>query len=246
MLRLAILSPHGAACSGYPTSRANLSLALRLAYKSLVEVCCGRAVLGATNYSMIHPELIDRASPWSRDAMALLAQSRVPSSYGGFQHQSAIMTSDLRHAYVGKRGKVAALLPNRPGMAAALIAPASGAAAAVPNPNCEVEELRRHLRDLDAKALVLPADEVGPARVSVDELRACCLDVHRKRDASAGCYVLAGYEPWTTRERDDLAWAEASRWYCMPSARQHAEHRPAVARQSVKIGVQCRARAAGF
>jgi acyl-CoA synthetase (AMP-forming)/AMP-acid ligase II len=149
---------------------------------------------------MILSELLDETLARSPTATALLAPSRTPLSYDALRQQIALTAGTLRLATVGKEDTVAVALPNGPEMAAAVVAVASGAVCAPLNPNYGVDEFRFFLGNLGAKALLLPADEVGPARVVAEELGVRCLDVHWHRDAPAGRFELTGFEGSTTLE----------------------------------------------
>ena len=165
-----------------------------MARKSLGDVRYVHAQRGAIRVHMTIPELLDRATARDPNATALLAPSRAPLSYRALQQQIAMTIGALRSAGIGRQDRVAVVLPNGPEMAAAVIAVASGATCAPLNPSLGAEDFRFHLKDLGAKALLLPANEVGPARLVAQELGVKRLDVHWRRDAPAGCFELAGFE----------------------------------------------------
>lgn len=157
---------------------------------------------------MTLPDLLLAALDRSPDAVALLAPSRPALRYDALRQQVATTLSVLRAAGVGKQDKVAVVLPNGPDMAAAVVAVASGAVCAPLNPNYGTEEFRFYLGDLAAKALLLPADDTGPARVVADELGVRCLDVRQHRDAPAGYFDLAGCVRSTTMGVDAVPAAD--------------------------------------
>jgi len=157
------------------------------------------------------PDLLHGALARNPNATALVAPSRAPLSYDALRQQVAVTAGALRAANVGMQDKVAVVLPNGPEMASAVVAVASTAICAPLNPKYAADELRFHLSDLAAKALLLPADDIGPARSVARELGVRCIDVRWRRDAPAGCFELAGFDASTPREggrspgTDDIA-----------------------------------------
>ncbi len=157
---------------------------------------------------MILPQLLNGALARDSNATAIVAPSRPPLSYEGLRQQIAVTVGALRQAKVGQRDNVAVVLPNGPEMASAVIGVASGAVCAPLNPGYGAEEFRFYLGDLEAKALLLPAHEVGPVRVVADELGVRCLDVRWRPEAPAGCFEVAGIEASTARESDGAPCAD--------------------------------------
>ena len=84
------------------------------------------------------------------------------------------------------------VLPNGPEMAAASFAIASGAACAPLNPGYGEDELRFCLADLRPGALVLSADDRGPARAVATALGVRCLDARWEDDWPAGRIAIDG------------------------------------------------------
>ena len=123
---------------------------------------------------------------------ALVAPSRAPLTYGGLRQQTAAIVAALRHANVGRRDRVAVVLPNGPEMAVASFAVASGAVCAPLNPGYGEDELRFFLTDLQPAALVLPADDRGPARAVATALGVRCLDAKWEDDWPAGRIAIDG------------------------------------------------------
>ena len=125
-------------------------------------------------------------------AAALLAPSREALSYEALRRQTAAVIAALRHAAVGRRDRVAVVLPNGPEMAAATVAIASGAVCAPLNPGYGEEEFRFYLTDLEPAALLLPAEDRGPARAVATALGIRCLDARWASDWPAGCFEIDG------------------------------------------------------
>ena len=123
---------------------------------------------------------------------SLVAPSRAPLTYGELRQQTAATVAALRHANVGRRDRVAVVLPNGPEMAAASFAIASGAVCAPLNPGYGEDELRFFLTDLQPAALVLPVDDRGPARAVAAALSVRCLDVTWEDSWPAGRIAIDG------------------------------------------------------
>jgi amino acid adenylation domain-containing protein len=157
---------------------------------------------------MILPELLDRALARARDATALLASSRAPLSYALLDRQVSRTIGALRAADIRQQDRVAIALPNGPELAAAVFATACGATCAPLDPNSTLDELRLHLTNLHATALLSHAGDRGPARAAARELGVRCLDVIWHEDDAAGCFDVRGYEScvandWRTLPRPD-------------------------------------------
>jgi acyl-CoA synthetase (AMP-forming)/AMP-acid ligase II/aryl carrier-like protein len=125
-------------------------------------------------------------------AAALLAPSREAMSYDALRRQTTAVIAALRHAAVGRQDRVAVVLPNGPEMAAATVAIASGAVCAPLNPGYGEEEFRFCLTDLEPAALLLPADDRGPARAVATALGIRCLDARWASNLPAGSLEIDG------------------------------------------------------
>ena len=108
--------------------------------------------------------LIDLLAAGADDAPALAAPGAPALGHGALRrHVRAVAGSLARHG-IGRRDRVAVVLPNGPAMASAFLAVAAAAVAAPLNPAYRADEFDFYLGDLDARALVLPAGAGGPAR----------------------------------------------------------------------------------
>ncbi len=139
-------------------------------------------------------DLLNEAARQHPGAPALLAPSRAALSFEGLRLQTVETIAALRGFGIGADDKVAVVLPNGPEMAAAAVAVASAAICAPLNPAYGVEEFRFYLSDLQARALLLPAGQEGPARSVARELGIRCLDVRWDERGPAGRFELAGGE----------------------------------------------------
>jgi acyl-CoA synthetase (AMP-forming)/AMP-acid ligase II len=106
-------------------------------------------------------DLVHPADGRDERAVALLAPSREPFCYEALQRQTTATIAALRHADIGRRDRVAVVLPNGPEMAAAMVAIASGAVCAPLNPGYTEDEFRFYLTDLQPAAILLPAEGRG-------------------------------------------------------------------------------------
>lgn len=142
---------------------------------------------------MLVPELLARAALERPDALAVLAPGRRPLTYAGLLRQVASTVAVLRGAGIGAEDRIAVVLPNGPEMAVAAVAAACGGACAPLNPGYGVDEFRFYLADLRAQALVVAAEDSGPARVAARELGIACLDLVVPEDAPAGVFAFEGH-----------------------------------------------------
>ncbi len=104
------------------------------------------------------------------DAPAILAPGRPALTFGRLRGMLPGVTGVLRAQGIGPEDRVAIVLPNGPEAATAFLTLACAAATAPLNPAYREEELDFYLDDLRAKAVVVTAEEQGPA-VRVAELR---------------------------------------------------------------------------
>lgn len=156
-------------------------------------------------------DLIEQAAGGHSASAALLAPGRRPLTYSELQQQTAATAAAMRAAGIAATDRVAVVLPNGPEMASALLGVSSGAACAPLNPAYGADELRFYLSDLDARAVVLKAGDIGPARTVAGELGVQCLDVLWDDEWPAGRFEIgirgkAGTEPTVVPPRgEDLA-----------------------------------------
>jgi len=95
----------------------------------------------------------------------------------------------LRSAGIGPGSRVAIVLPNGPEMATAFLTIASSCCAAPLNPAYTAEEFGFYLSDLQPVAIVLAANDVGPARDAASRLQVPVLSLHAGEGA-AGSFQL--------------------------------------------------------
>ena len=97
------------------------------------------------------------------DAPAIGAADRPWMDYGTLDRLCRQTRTALNHWGIGRGDRVAIVLPNGPEMATCFVAVATGAVTAPLNPAYREEEFDFYLTDLKAKALIVAADDEGPA-----------------------------------------------------------------------------------
>jgi acyl-CoA synthetase (AMP-forming)/AMP-acid ligase II len=97
------------------------------------------------------------------DAPAISAIDRPTLTYGGLRNLARDAVAAMNGVGVGRGDRVAIVLPNGPEMATAFVTLATGMTTAPLNLAYRAEEFDFYLDDLGAKALVVGADEDGPA-----------------------------------------------------------------------------------
>jgi oxalate---CoA ligase len=109
------------------------------------------------------PQLLQDRAERAPEALALLAPSRVPLTYGRLAKQLAATIARLNELGVGRNDRVAIVLPNGAEMALAFLAVAGAATSAPLNPAYSASEVDFYLTDLQARALVVMAGDNSPA-----------------------------------------------------------------------------------
>lgn len=98
------------------------------------------------------------------NAIAVRAPERAPLTYGQLGRELARVNAMLNTLAVQRNERIALVLPNGPEMAVAFLGVAASATAAPLNPGYRAEEFDFYLSDLNARALLLPAEMDSPAR----------------------------------------------------------------------------------
>ena len=98
------------------------------------------------------------------DALAIAVPKGVPIMRVGLWESVRYFIRTLNNIGVGRKDRVAVVLPNGPETVIALAGVMSCATAAPLNPNYSYKEFEFHLSDLNAKALLLPSGLESPAR----------------------------------------------------------------------------------
>ncbi|WP_375259216.1 AMP-binding protein, partial [Citreimonas sp.] len=149
-------------------------------------------------------------APHPDSAPAIGAPGRAWLSYGGLRTLSTDVRAALRAAGVGPKDRVAIVLPNGPEMATAFATIAQAATTAPLNPAYKEDEFAFYLEDLGARAIVLAADEDGPALRAARRFGLIVLRVAVPDGAAAGAFDLMAENPGApvsdgTPDADDVA-----------------------------------------
>jgi acyl-CoA synthetase (AMP-forming)/AMP-acid ligase II len=145
----------------------------------------------STAFSSI-PRLLEHHAKRSPDALAILAPGRAPLTYGRlYQHFDRVGRS-LRAIGIGRRDRIAVVLPNGPDMAVAFLTVAACAVCVPINPAYGTEELDRYFADLRPRALITQAGIDSPARRVALSRAVRIIDLSTGPNAEAGIFTLAG------------------------------------------------------
>ena len=137
--------------------------------------------------------LIDLMSRQPTAALAILSPERPPLSYGGLAGLAGRTVAALNGRGIGRRDRVAIVLPNGPDMASAFLAIGAGAATAPLNPAYRADEFDFYLRDLAPKALVVQAGRGDPGPRGGPQAR------YRRDRAGARSGGRPGCSGWISR-----------------------------------------------
>lgn len=130
-------------------------------------------------------------SSHAADLPAIGAPGRPWLSYGELRAQCDATCDALAGLGIGRGDRVALVLPNGPEMAVGFVAVASSSVAAPLNPAYRKEEFLFYLTDLQAKAMIVPADYDGPAVEAAREAGLVILRLSFDEAEPAGSFSLA-------------------------------------------------------
>jgi acyl-CoA synthetase (AMP-forming)/AMP-acid ligase II len=138
------------------------------------------------------PPLLEHQAECIPDAPAILAPGRAPLSYGRLYQHIDQMGRTLRAMGIGRRDRVAVMLPNGPEMAVAILTVEACAVCAPLNPAYEAGELDRYLADLRPGVLITAAGFDSPARRVALSRGVRVVELSTAEDAEAGLFTLTG------------------------------------------------------
>ena len=136
------------------------------------------------------------------DDVALGAPGRPGLTYAALRDVIAQVRASLHAWGLGRKDRVALVLPNGPEMAAAFLAVASTATTAPLNPAYRADEFAFYLDDLQARALVVLEGQEGPAREVARERGIPLIELSPSADGPAGHFTLKSDLPRTTPSPD--------------------------------------------
>ncbi|MEO0765881.1 MAG: AMP-binding protein [Pseudomonadota bacterium] len=133
----------------------------------------------------------DLIADHSGDLPAIGAADRDWLSYDGLRGLSREVASSLNAMGIGAGDRVGIVLPNGPEMATTFVTVAQVATTAPLNPAYREDEYAFYLEDLKAKALLLAADDDGPAYAAAVKLGLPVIRLSVPDGAAAGYFTLS-------------------------------------------------------
>ncbi len=124
------------------------------------------------------------------EAPAIGAPDRPWLTYGGLRGLTEQVRLHLRAAGIGRKDRVAIVLPNGPEMATAFFTIAQAATTAPLNPVYRLDEFDFYLTDLKARAIVLPEGYDGPALHAAQKAGLAVLRLSFAATDPAGAFTL--------------------------------------------------------
>ncbi len=122
---------------------------------------------------------------------AIGAADRDWLNYDGLRALSQEVASSLNAMGIGAGDRVGIVLPNGPEMATAFVTVAQVATTAPLNPAYREDEYAFYLEDLKAKALLIGADDDGPAHAAAQKLGLPVIRLSVPEGAAAGYFTLS-------------------------------------------------------
>ena len=126
------------------------------------------------------------------DAPAILAPDRPILTHGRLRDLIGATAAALQARGIGRGDRVVIVLPNGPEMATSFIAVSASASTAPLNPAYRADELDFYLTDIGAKAILVSADESGPAVTVAERLGIGVLRLVVLPDTPAGSFTIEG------------------------------------------------------
>ena len=141
----------------------------------------------------------------SGDLPAIGAPGRDWLSYDGLRDLTQEVAKTLNGMGIDARDRVAIVLPNGPEMAAAFMTVAQAATTAPLNPAYKEEEYAFYLEDLNAKAVILPEGDDGPAHAAASKLGMNIIRLSVPKGAAAGAFTLSADKAAAPSDREPAA-----------------------------------------
>ncbi|MEQ8697530.1 MAG: acyl--CoA ligase [Bauldia litoralis] len=154
--------------------------------------------------------IIERLATGAATAPAIGAPDRQPLSHDALRALIRATAERLNAIGIGRGDRVAIVLPNSPEMATAFVSVAAAATTAPLNPAYRAEELEFYLGDIGARAVLVAADDEGPAVDVAGKLGIAVLRLVADPAAPAGAFTIEGGESGPAdrpglAESDDIA-----------------------------------------
>jgi acyl-CoA synthetase (AMP-forming)/AMP-acid ligase II len=138
------------------------------------------------------PHVLQHQAKRIPDAPAILAPGLAPLTYGRLYQHIHEMERTLRAMGIGRRDRIAVVLPNGPELAVAILTVEASAACVPLNPAYGAEELERYFADLLPRAVITQAGIASPARRAALSRGVHVLELSTALDAPAGLFTLTG------------------------------------------------------
>jgi len=146
--------------------------------------------------------LIKGQSDTSPASIAILAPDRRPLTYRQLSMQIDYVAGKLNSMGLGRKDRIATVLPDGPEMAVSFLSVASCATCAPLNPGYQAEEFAFYLSDLKAKAVIVQEGIDSPVRGVAKENGIKIIEISPLLDKEAGIFKLAGSEYSITGDID--------------------------------------------
>ncbi len=137
-------------------------------------------------------ELLSARAVEAPAAPFIVAEGREPLSYGALWEQARRVQETLSDCGIGRRDRVAMVLPSGPEMAACVATVSASVAVAPLNPEFTENEFDYFFSALDTKALIALSGQESPARAAADRLGMAVLELRPGRQEPAGTFRLSG------------------------------------------------------
>jgi oxalate---CoA ligase len=136
------------------------------------------------------------------DSVALIAPGRAPLTYRALCRHLQHIVAMLNFEGIGRRDRVALVLPNGAEMLSAFLAVVCGAGAAPLNPGLSMAEFGSALHDLQIGAVMVPASTDSPVREVAEKRGLPLLELSFDPDGPAGIFTLVGGKKASKLSRD--------------------------------------------
>src|SRR5262245_56121356 len=146
--------------------------------------------IGSRSPLGIH-DLIELHGKQTPEAVAIVTPGRVPLTYSSLRCHINNVVRQLGAIGVGRNDRVAIVLANGPEMAVAFLAVAAGATAAPLNPAYRASEFEFYLSDLNAKVVIVQAENDSPAKAAARKQCIPIIELSSLLEEPAGLFTLA-------------------------------------------------------
>lgn len=138
------------------------------------------------------PDLLEHQATHIPDAPAIFAPGRIPLAYGLLYQHIRKTAGVLRSMGIGRRDRVAVVLPNGPELPVAILAVATSATCAPINPAYQSDDVDKYFSNLQPTALITLNATDSPARRGAISRGVRVIDLLPTFDSAAGLFTLAG------------------------------------------------------